>query len=181
MGNRPNRAAPGVADEALATGLKAFSGDADVNPGRGNLFEKNGIRIFIDFAHNEHGVKAISDTVRAFNAKRNFVLFGQAGDRTDQDISDLVTAVCGLNPWRLLVCDLPGYERGRQTGVVSEMIREFALDKGVRKEAMGLYKSPVEGVRQALTEAQSGDCLVLLALTQRDEVLEMVRSFVEDR
>ncbi len=71
----------GIADEALATGLKSFSGDADVNPGRGNLFEKNGIRIFLDFAHNEHGVKAISDTVRAFKARRHLVLIGQAGDR----------------------------------------------------------------------------------------------------
>ena len=38
----------GAPDEALATGLKAFSGDAEENPGRGNLFIKNGIKIFID-------------------------------------------------------------------------------------------------------------------------------------
>jgi UDP-N-acetylmuramyl tripeptide synthase len=170
----------GIGDEALAKGLNTFSGDAEENPGRGNLFETNGIRIFIDFAHNEHGVMAISDTVRAFNARRNFVLFGQAGDRTDQDINDLVTAVCGLDPWRLLICDLPGYERGRQSGVVSELIRGFAMDKGVAKKAVTVYRSPVEGVTEALSEAKAGDCLVLLALTQREEVLEMVRSFVED-
>ena len=76
----------GVDDESLATGLKSFSGDASVNPGRGNLYEKNGIRIFIDFAHNEHGLKAVADTVRAFNATRNIVLMGQAGDRTNEEI-----------------------------------------------------------------------------------------------
>jgi len=170
----------GASDEALAAGLKAFSGDADENPGRGNLFIKNGIRIFIDFAHNEHGLKAISDTVKAFNASRHIVLMGQAGDRTEEDIRDFVRAACELNPRPLLVCDLPGYERGRKTGAVSDMIRDFALDAGMPEDAITLFKSPVEGVRQALAEAKEGDCLVLLALTQRDEMLEMVQSFVQD-
>jgi hypothetical protein len=38
----------------------------------------------------------------------------------------------------------------------------------------------VEGVAQALREARDDDCLLLLALTQRDEVLAMIRSFVAD-
>ena len=170
----------GVADEALATGLKAFSGDADVNPGRGNLFEKNGIRIFLDFAHNEHGIKAISDTVRAFNANRHIVLMGQAGDRLDQDIADFVRAACALNPDHLLACELPGYERGRQAGKVSELICEFAVAEGVPADAVTIFASPMEGVRKALADAKDGDCLVLLALSQRDEVLEMIRAFVAD-
>lgn len=170
----------GASDEALSEGLKAFSGDAEVNPGRGNLFEKGDIRIFIDFAHNEHGLKAISDTVKAFNAHRYIVLMGQAGDRTDREIADYVKAACDLNPSPLLVCDLPGYERGRQTGVVSGLIRDFAVDEGIPGNSISLFKTPVEAVRQALADARPGDCLVLLALTQRDQVLQMVRSFVAD-
>ena len=170
----------GVADEALATGLKAFSGDADVNPGRGNLFEKNGIRIFLDFAHNEHGIKAISDTVRAFHADRHIVLMGQAGDRLDKDIADLVRAACELRPDILLACELPGYERGRQAGKVPELIREFAIAEGVPADAVTIFASPLEGVSKALANAKDGDCLVLLALSQRDEVLDMIRAFVAD-
>ncbi len=165
-------------DEALATGLKAFSGDAGVNPGRGNLFEKNGIRIFIDFAHNEHGLKAIADTVRAFGAKRNFVLMGQAGDRSDREIAAFVNAACELQPARLLVCDLPGYERGRESGAVAELIRRLALDYGLAQDSVKMFNNPVEGVRDALNSARKGDCLVLLALTQRDQILAMVRDFV---
>jgi len=170
----------GVADADLATGLKAFSGDADVNPGRGNLFEKNGIRIFLDFAHNEHGIKAISNTIRAFNASRNIVLMGQAGDRQDEDIADLVHAVCKLKPDHLLACELPGYERGRQPGDVPGLIRELAIGEGVPEEAVTIFTSPVEGVKKALSDAREGDCLVLLALSQRDEVLALLREFVAD-
>lgn len=170
----------GADDEALAAGLKSFSGDAAVNPGRGNLFEKNGIRIFIDFAHNEHGLKAISDTVRALKARRNIVLMGQAGDRTDADIQAFVKAACALKPARLLSCDMPGYERGRAPFEVAGLIRQFAIAEGLPQETVTIFKSPVEGVKNALMAAQEGDCLVLLALIQRDEVLAMVREFVED-
>ena len=168
----------GVTDQALAEGLRSFSGDAEVNPGRGNLFEKDGIRIFLDFAHNEHGINAIRETVNAFNARRNIVLIGQAGDRSDQDINDLVKAACKLNPQRLLICELPGYERGRQTGVVPELIAGFARQAGVSEDAMTVFPSPLEGVTRALQEAREGDCLVLLALTQRNEVLAKLRGFV---
>ena len=168
----------GADDQALAVGLSAFSGDSDANPGRGNLFEKDGVRIFLDFAHNEHGVKAISDTVKAFGARRHIVLMGQAGDRQDKDISDLVRAACALKPDRLLACELPGYERGREAGEVPCLIRDTAIAEGVDKAAVYIFESPVEGVKDALAGAQEGDCLVVLALTQRDEVLALIESFV---
>jgi len=168
----------GAPDAALAAGLKGFSGDAGVNPGRGNLFEKDGVRIFIDFAHNEHGLKAIADTVRAFGAKRNFVLMGQAGDRSDREIIAFVNAACELRPARLLVCDLPGYERGRESGAVARLIERLALDNGLPRDSVTLFDSPVDGVKDALKAARAGDCLVLLALTQRDRILDMVRDYV---
>ncbi len=168
----------GAPDGALAAGLKAFSGDAGVNPGRGNLFVKDGVRIFIDFAHNPHGLKAIADTVRAFGAKRNFVLMGQAGDRTDREIAAFVDAACELQLARLLVCDLPGYERGRESGAVAKLIERLALDKGLPRDSVRMFDSPVDGVNDALKSARPGDCLVLLALTQRDRILDMVRDYV---
>jgi len=168
----------GAPDEALASGLKTFSGDAGVNPGRGNLFVKDGVRIFVDFAHNEHGMKAIADTIRAFGAKRNFVLMGQAGDRSDREIAAFFNAACELDPAGLMVCDLPGYERGRESGAVAGMIERLALDKGLARDAVKMYASPVDGARDALDAAREGDCLVLLALTQRDRILEMVREYI---
>jgi UDP-N-acetylmuramyl tripeptide synthase len=171
----------GASDEALAKGLESFSGDADENPGRGNLFEKNGIRIFLDFAHNEHGIKAVSETIKAFQARRHIVLMGQAGDRADKELGEFVAAACGLNPDRLLVCELPGYERGREAGEVPGLITAFAIDAGVPRDTVTELASPVEGVKKALAEAKPGDCLVLLALTQRDELLALVREFVADK
>jgi len=168
----------GADDAALAAGLRSFTGDASVNPGRGNLFQKDGIRILIDFAHNEHGLKAVADTVRAFKASRNIVLMGQAGDRSDREIAAFVRAACELLPERLLVCDMPGYERGRLPGAVADMIGRLAINEGLPKETVKHFNAPLEGVQYALDTAQEGDCLVLLALTQRNEALAMVQDFV---
>jgi cyanophycin synthetase len=140
--------------------------------------KKNGIRIFVDFAHNEHGLNAVSETIRAFHAKRHIVLMGQAGDRTDKDIGDFVRAACKMSPDELLVCQLPGYERGRELAAVPKLICEFARQENVPEDAITLVASPIDGVRKALSDARGGDCLVLLALTQRDEVLEMIKSFI---
>jgi len=58
------------------------------------------------------------------------------------------------------------------------MIRDVAITQGVPAQAVRLFASPLEGVKVALADAKDGDCLVLLALTQRDEVLELIREFV---
>jgi cyanophycin synthetase len=169
----------GAPDEALASGLRTFSGDAGVNPGRGNLFVKDGVRIFVDFAHNEHGMQAIADTVRSFGARRNYLLMGQAGDRSDSEIAAFLDAACELDPAVLMICDLPGYERGREGGAVAKLIERLALDKGLPRDSVKMFKSPADGAAYALRSAREGDCLVLLALTQRERILEMVRAYIE--
>jgi hypothetical protein len=61
------------------------------------------------------------------------------------------------------------------------LITAFAIDAGVPRDTVTELASPVEGVKKALAEAKPGDCLVLLALTQRDELLALVREFVADK
>jgi hypothetical protein len=75
---------------------------------------------------------------------------------------------------------MPGYERGRLPGKVAEMIRNIAIDEGLSPAAVTMFNTPLEGVKDALANALEGDCLVLLALTQRNEVLATVQKFVAD-
>jgi cyanophycin synthetase len=168
----------GISDDAIRLGLSAFHGDEQDNPGRGNWFEHEGIRILVDFAHNEHGMKALADMVRQVAAERVVLLMGQAGDRLDKDIGDLTRAACSMQPEHLLISELPGYERGRETGVVPVLIREAAIEAGVSGQAIKLFSCPQEATKLALNQARSGDLLVLLALTQRKEALDLVHEFM---
>ena len=168
----------GASDAAIREGLASFNSDATDNPGRGNLFDAHGVRILVDFAHNEHGVAALAEAVRGLAPKRCLLLMGQAGDRLDDDIRALTRAAIGMRPDRLLACALPGYERGREPMDAPRLIREAAVAGGLPDGAIELLPEPVAGVERALEEARDGDLLVLLALTQRDAVLERIRKFV---
>jgi len=170
----------GIGDDAIRTGLAAFQGDEKDNPGRGNWFEHKGVRILVDFAHNEHGMTALADTVRRVPAERVILLMGQAGDRLDKDIEDLTRAACTMKPDKLLISELPGYERGREPFVVPGIIRDAGLAAGVCAETIRIFPDPKNATKQALQEATPGDLLVLLALTQRNEALILVHEFLED-
>jgi len=179
----------GISDDAICAGLAAFRGDESDNPGRGNWFEievtKNGdrglARILVDFAHNEHGMLALADAVRQTPSERVVLLIGQAGDRSDQDIGDMVRAACRMQPGSLLVTELPGYERGRQPFEVQALVRQDAMAAGIPEQAIETFDSPVQATAHALEHIRPGDLLVLLALTQRDQALELVHCFIGDR
>jgi UDP-N-acetylmuramyl tripeptide synthase len=169
----------GIDDDAIRKGLSFFKGDESDNPGRGNWFEHKGVRILVDFAHNEHGMTALADAVRRVPSERIVLLMGQAGDRLDKDIADLVRAACTMRPAQLLVAELPGYERGREPFEVPELIRREAVKCGMPEDCIEILPAPGEATARALQQARPGDLLVLLALTQRKEALALVREFID--
>ena len=104
---------------------------------------------------------------------------GQAGDRLDEDIIDMTRAACRIRPELIVACELPGYERGRPQSEVQKLICDAAMESGVPAQNIALSDSPVQAAAMVLAQAQPGDLLVLLALTQRVEVLRLVHKFVD--
>jgi UDP-N-acetylmuramyl tripeptide synthase len=165
----------GFNNETIAKGLKDFSSTPENNPGRGNLFEFNGIKIIVDFAHNEHGLKSMAETIRNMPAKRKLVMIGQAGDRSDELIKGLVKSALIAEPDILVICELEQYLRGRKIGEVPALIEKFALSLGLKSNQILKANGPVEGTQKALDWSHSGDVMLILALTNRDEVLEKLK------
>jgi UDP-N-acetylmuramyl tripeptide synthase len=168
----------GIQDEALRLGMKEFQGNESDNPGRGNWFERDGVKVLLDFAHNVHGMTALAGMVEAVEAERTMLLLGQAGDRSDSDIAALTATACAMSPDLLLISEMPGYERGRAPGETPALIRDAALGAGVDEQAISIFPSPVAAVDYALEAARPGDLLILLALTKREEVLERIHRYV---
>ncbi len=164
----------GLPMEGIRGGLRAFRSDPVDNPGRGNYFDIAGARVLVDFAHNEHGIAAIADTVRALPAERRLVMLGHAGDRTDAEIRALARAAWSVAPEHVIITELPEHLRGRAPGEVSALINDEIRRLGAGPEHVTYAPDPATGARLALDWMRPGDLLLLFVLSRRSEVLAML-------
>lgn len=155
---------------AIQNGLKTFGSNSEDNPGRGNIYEIAGYKVVVDFAHNEHSMRAIVDTVKKLSANRYTVMFGHAGDRSDQEIEDLTSAVMELEPGLFIVSEVEKYLRGRELGAIPKVVRNHLIANGISQDKLQVAADPLQGAKLATKLAKSGDILLLFVLDDREIV-----------
>ena len=159
--------------------MREFASNAEDNPGRGNLYKVQGCEVIVDFAHNEHSMSAMINMVKTMPARRRVVMFGHAGDRSDQEIRDLTYAVADLNADLFVVSEVEKYLRGRQLGDVPQIVKEALVEHTIDKGRVLIVKSPLEGVRKIIAGSEPGDIILLFVLDQREEVHDWLVSQAE--
>ncbi|NCF14467.1 MAG: Mur ligase [Gammaproteobacteria bacterium] len=152
----------GVSIENIASGLKTMQ--QDENPGRCNFYDLNGFKVLIDFAHNPAAMGALFDMARAIPAERRVLCFGQAGDRTDELIRELARDAWEIGLDRVIVSELANYHRGREPGDVFNIISDELKKHGATDEQIGHNDEELETLEEALSWAQPGDLVIMLAL-----------------
>ena len=162
---------------AIKKGLMSFDSSPENNPGRGNLFQLKDFQVLVDFAHNEHGLAAMADTLKNMPAKRRLLMVGQAGDRDNKLVRGLVKSALLAEPDCLVICELQHYLRGRQLGEIPALIEQYALELGMQPEQIIHAESSLSGAQKALDWAQSGDVLLILSLTDRQQVIDLIKSY----
>ncbi len=155
---------------AIRTGLQRFASDPQDNPGRGNLYNVNGVQVIVDFAHNAHSMQAVVELAKNMPAQRRWVMFGHAGDRSDQDLIDLTDAVTLMQPDHYIVCEYEHYLRGRQLGDIPKVVSAHLLSRGVPSGQITVANEPLAGAKMALTNARAGDVVLLFVLDDRTAV-----------
>jgi cyanophycin synthetase len=164
----------GIPDRAICAALTSFRSDPKDNPGRANEFVVRGARVFVDFAHNPHSIAAITAALAAVPAKRRFVLLTHAGDRSDEDIKDLVRGAFALGPDFVAAAENPKYLRGRQSGEVSGLIRAQAIKLGMKSDQIFMAQSPSHGAAMILDVLGAGDLALLLVHDERDQIFKLL-------
>jgi UDP-N-acetylmuramyl tripeptide synthase len=163
----------GATLEDIASGLVTMQ--QDENPGRCNVYDLDGFKILIDFAHNPAAMSALFDMARAIPAERRALCFGQAGDRTDELIRELARDAWAIGLERVIVSELPKYHRGREHGDVFRLIRDELLSLGARDEQVRHHEEELESLQDAIDWAQPGDLVIMLALGGAAPVQEKLR------
>lgn len=161
---------------AIREGLRHFGSDVKDNPGRGNLYDINGVKVIVDFAHNEHSMKAVIQTAKQLNAKRYLVMFSNGGDRSDSAINALTNAVRELNAYKYIIAEIDKYLRGREPGELLELVKKQLIAANVDTESIECVNSPIDGTHYALKNAQAGDVVLLFVLDQRDKINDILNT-----
>lgn len=136
----------------------------DENPGRCNLYDLNGFKVLVDFAHNPAAMAALFDMAGAVPANRRALCFGQAGDRTDALIQELARDAWAIGLDRVVVSELAAYHRGREHGEVFGIIQDELEKAGADASQILHFETEMESFLSAIDWAKPGDLVIMLAL-----------------
>ena len=155
----------------IRQGLRTFTTSYYMAPGRLNMFELDGYRVVVDYAHNPPAVKALGEFVelltepspggaRAPVTGRRIGVIATAGDRRDDDIRELGRTAARY--FDEIIVREDENNRGRPVGQTAALITEgieSAEDKRVTEVRTILDE--LEATRYGLDLATDGDVLVV--------------------
>ena len=165
----------GVPADALRATLCHFGLDPSDNPGRANVYELDGVRVVVDYAHNPHGIAALAGALEQVPSTRRLVVIGQAGDRDDGAIREMARAALALRPDRVVAKEMDAYLRGRAPGEVPGIIADELRRAGLPDAAIATSAGELLAAQEALDWARPGDLLILMLHQERNRVEELLR------
>jgi cyanophycin synthetase len=181
----------------IRQGLRTFSSSYYQAPGRLNLFELNGVKVLIDYAHNPHGLEMVGDFVErmtssspqgppgtaSWSANLKVAVVATPGDRREEDMRQLGRVAARYFDEIVIREDanLRGRKPGETAGYILEGVREARA--GHRVGHVEVVRDEMDATRRALDRARPGD-LVVLCVDYATEVwkeLETRRSLAQPR
>lgn len=155
-------AAMGIPAGAIAATLARFGSGQDDNPGRLQYWRLGALDVYVDYAHNPDGLQGLLHAVGANRrGGRLAVILGHAGNREDADLRAVAATAAGFCPELVVLKDIGGYERGRESGDVARIMRDALGQAGIADDAIETRLDEVEAARRPLEWARDGDLVVL--------------------
>lgn len=154
----------GIPPVTIADIAKNFGRERDDNPGRLQQWRFGEVQVYVDYAHNPDGLRGLLEVALSGRdgAQRFALLLGQAGNREDEDIRELVATAVEFHPALVVLKDIgEGYMRGRAPGEIAALMHTALVALGMPESAIVTCLDEAEAARRALAWAQKGDVVVL--------------------
>jgi cyanophycin synthetase len=153
----------GIPAVTIAAVYARFGANIADNSGRMMRFERDGVQILVDYAHNPDGMRGllrVAAHLRGAQGRLGTIL-GQAGNRQDAEIAALARATAEFHPDLVVIKESEDYLRGREPGELPRMIHAVLREAGMPEEALPVRMTELEAVEYALEWARPGDVLAL--------------------
>jgi cyanophycin synthetase len=162
----------------IRAGLRSFTTSIYQDPGRLNLYELNGVKVIIDYAHNPAGLEGVGDFVErmtaavavgsppgsaSWSANLRMAVIATPGDRRDEDMRELGRVAAKYFDDLIIREDKNprGRKRGETADFVMEGVREAQRTGHSRAGSAEIVLDEMEAARRALNRARPGDLVVL--------------------
>ena len=162
----------------IRQGLRSFTTSIYQAPGRLNVFELDGVKVILDYAHNAAGLETLGDFVDRLAADAahsdrpgdpsraaNLVVgvVATAGDRRDEDMRQLGRVAA--KHFDIVIVREDRNPRGREKGETAELVvegvREAIAEGDARAGTVEIVLDEMDAARKALDRARPGDVVVL--------------------
>jgi cyanophycin synthetase len=156
----------------IRQGLRTFSTNYYLSPGRLNEVEVSGRHVIVDYCHNAPGMRMLGDFVDRVGESLDSTselgkpsrigVIATAGDRRDDDMREL-GAIAAQHFDVVVVREdvaLRGRERGEVAGLVAEGVRT-SMSEGARCKQLEIILDEIDAVRHAMSRANAGDLVVV--------------------
>ncbi len=156
----------------IRQGLRTFTTSYWMAPGRLNMFELDGYRVVVDYAHNPPAVEALGRFIerltepsaggaRAPVTGRRIGVIATAGDRRDEDIVELGQVAARY--FDEIIVREDANNRGRRVGETAELIVRGIESAGADRRAgkITTILDELSATRHALDLATEGDVVVV--------------------
>jgi cyanophycin synthetase len=169
----------GISARNIRAGLRSFAGDSAANPGRLNLYERDGRLALVDFAHNEAGLVGLLEVCRGLTRDgatpgRVRLALGTAGDRTDEILHRL-GVVAGERADEVVICEKRHYLRGRDLKAMNEILRAGVREGGYEAEVPA-FPTELSALQALLERSEPGDVAAVMTHVERGEMFEWLVS-----
>ncbi len=164
----------------IGQALSQYENTAENNQGRANVFEYNGGKIIVDFAHNAAGFEAMVGLVKSYvtNGGRLGILMGNTGNR--MSLTDKITdAVISGQPDFVVIKELTTYLRGTEPGAVVRQIEEMLIAKGMDKKNIQLVDNEFDGLDVAINFVKPGDAFLFIAHESTAEIVDKLKALTQ--
>lgn len=152
----------GLAPTLIAQVLADFGSRRSDNPGRLQIWQLGALRVLVDYAHNPEGLTGFLNIARhGQRGGRLGLLLGQAGNRDDADVRALADVAADQHPDRIVLKDIDGYLRGRQSGEVAGVLHAQLLRRGIPPQSIDIELDETAAAIRLLAWARADDVIAL--------------------
>lgn len=161
----------------IAQALKAYENTAENNQGRANVFNYNGGKIIVDFAHNVAGITAILSLAKAYLKPngRLGMLFGNTGDRKSL-APGIADSMVKAKVDYVILKELSDYLRGAKPYELVEQMRGLLVERGMKQDQIKTVDSEFEALDVVLDYLKPGDVFVFCTHVSTGEIVKKLKT-----